>query len=48
MKLMRIGENRLLKQVIMEVMEIEDGVRWKQDLEGSLRMFGWEGLGAEV
>ena len=31
----------------MEVMELEDGVRWRQDLERSLRMFGWEGLRAE-
>ena len=32
---------------MMEVMDIEDGVQWKQDLERSLRMFGWEGLGRE-
>ena len=33
--------------VCVEMMEIEDGVWWKQDLERSLRMFGWEGLGTE-
>ena len=47
MKVMRMGENRLLKQVMMQVMESGDGVRWRQDLEISLRMFGWEGLQAE-
>ena len=46
-RVMRMSENRLLKQVMMEVMEVGDGVRWKHDLEKSLRMFGWEGLGAE-
>ena len=40
MNVMRMGENRLLKQVRVEVMEIEDGVQWNQDLERSLRMFG--------
>ena len=39
-KVMRMGENRLLIQVMVEVIEIEDGVRWKQDLQRSLRMFG--------
>ena len=47
-KVMRMGEDRLLKQVMMEVMELEDGVQWRQDLESGLRMFGWEGLRAEV
>jgi len=46
-KVMRMGENWILKQVMVEVMEIEDGVWWKQDLKRSLRMFGWEGLGTE-
>ena len=46
-KVMRMEEDRLLKQVMMEVMELEDRVRWRQDLERSLRMFGWEGLRAE-
>ena len=41
---MRMDENRLLKQVMVEVMEMEDEVRWKQDLERSLRKFGWGGL----
>ena len=39
-KVMRMGEGRLLKQVMMEVMELEDGVRLRQDLERSLMMFG--------
>ena len=30
-KVMRMGEDRLLKQVMMEVMVLEDGVQWKQD-----------------
>ena len=32
-KVMRVGEDRLLKQVMMQVMELGDGVRWRQDLE---------------
>ena len=46
-KVMRMDENRLLKQVMVEVMEREDEVRWKQDLERSLRKFGWGRLGTE-
>ena len=42
LKVMRMGEDRLLKQVMMEVMELENGVRWKQDLERSLNMYGKE------
>ena len=37
-KVMIMGENRLLKQVMMEAMELKDGVRWRQDLERSLRI----------
>ena len=44
-KVMRMGEDRLLKQVMMQVMELGDGVQWRQDLEKSLRMFGWEAEG---
>ena len=29
MKVMRMGENRLLKQVMMQVMELGDEVRWR-------------------
>ena len=46
-KVMRMGEDRLLKQVMMQVMELGDGVQWRQDLGKRLRMFGWEGLRAE-
>ena len=45
---MRIGEDRLLKQVMMEVMELENGVRWRQDLERSLNMYGWKGIRVEA
>ena len=31
-KVMRMGEDRLLKQVMMQVMELGDGVQWRQDL----------------
>ena len=44
---MRMGEDRLLKQVIMQAMELGNGFWWRQDLEISLRMFGWEGLRTE-
>ena len=30
-KVMRMGEDRLLKQVMMQVMELGDGVWWRQD-----------------
>ena len=30
---MRMGEDRLLKQVMMQVVELGDEVRWRQDLE---------------
>ena len=48
LKVMRMGEDRLLKQVMMEVMELENGVRWRQDLERSLNMYGWEGIRVEA
>ena len=32
-KMMRMGEERLLKQVMMQVMELGDEVRWRQDFE---------------
>ena len=44
---MKMGEDRLMKQVMMEVMELEDEVWWRQYLKRSLRMFGWEGLRAD-
>ena len=44
-KVMRMGEDRLLKQVMMLVMELGDAVQWRQ--EKCLRMFGWKGLQAE-
>ena len=46
-KVMRMGKDRLIKQVMMQVMELGDGVRWRQNLEKVLRMFVWEGLQAE-
>ena len=35
---MGMGEDILLKQVMMEVMELEDGIRWREDLERGLRV----------
>ena len=32
-RVMRMGEDRLLKQVMMQVMELGDRVQWRQDLE---------------
>ena len=40
---MRMEEDRLLKQVIMQAMELGNGFWWRQDLEISLRMYGWKG-----
>ena len=48
LKAMRMGENRLLKQVMMEVMELENGVRWRKDLERNLNMYGREGIRVEA
>ena len=44
LKVMRMGEDRLLKQVMMEVMELEslNWVQWRQDLKTSLNMYGWD------
>ena len=40
---MRMGEDRLLKQVMMQVMEIGDGVQWRQDLEKKKFKHVWVG-----
>ena len=45
---MRMGKDILLKQVMLEVMELGTGIQWRQNLERSLSMDGWEGMGVEA
>ena len=39
-----MGEDRLLKVVSSVTMEMGSRVRWAQDLECSLKIFGWGGV----
>ena len=43
MKVMRTGEDRLLKQVMMQVMELGDGVQWRQASEKKKFKHVWVG-----
>ena len=43
-----MGEDRLLKVVSSEAMETGSRVRWAQDLECSLEIFGWGGVNADA
>ena len=46
---MRMGKDILLKQVMLEVMELGTGrIQWRQALERSLSMYGWEGMRVEA
>ena len=47
-KVMRIDEERLMKVVMLEALEMEVKVEWVQNLEESLRMFGWGGMSSEA
>ena len=40
-KVTRMNEERLMKVVMLEALEMEVKVEWVQNLEESLRMFGW-------
>ena len=41
---MRVGEGRLLKEVVREAMKLGDKVQWVKDLRMGLEAFGWQGL----
>ena len=43
-----MGEDRLLKVVSSEAMEMRSRVRWAQDLECSLEIFGWGGVNVDA
>ena len=45
---MRLGEGRILKSAMLEVLELGKGVRWVKDLQSRLEMFGWSGLKVEA
>ena len=47
-KVMRIDEERLMKVVMLKALEMEVKVEWVQNLEESLRMFGWGGMSSEA
>ena len=47
-KVMRIDEERLMKVVMLEALEMEVKVEWVQNLEESLRKFGWGGMSSEA
>ena len=41
---MRLGEGRLLKEVVREAMKFGGRVQWVKDLRIGLEAFGWQGL----
>ena len=41
---MRLGEVRLLKEVVREAMKFGGRVQWMKDLRIGLEAFGWQGL----
>ena len=40
---MRLGEGRLLKEVVREAMKFGGRVQWVKDLRIGLEAFGWQG-----
>ena len=43
-----MDEERLMKVVMLEALEMEVKVEWVQNLEESLRMFEWNGMSSEA
>ena len=41
---MRLGEGRLLKEVVRDAMKFGGRVQWVKDLRIGLESFGWQGL----
>ena len=44
MYIMKLGEGRLLKEVMREAMKLGSRVKWVRDLRMGLDAFGWQGL----
>ena len=44
LKVLRMGDNRLIRSVMLEAMEMRDKVKWLRDLEQSLGELGWKGV----
>ena len=45
---MRLGEGRLLKEVVREAMKFGGRVQWVKDLRIGLEAFGWQGLSIQA
>ena len=45
---MRLGEGRLLKEVMREAMKFGGKVQWMKDLRIGLEAFVWQGLGMQA
>ena len=41
---MRMNDNRLVKVVMLEALEVGSKVKWVKDLQQSLEKLGWRGL----
>ena len=47
LKILRMGDNRLIRSVMLEAMEMRGKVKWLRDLEQSLGELGWKGVSVE-
>jgi len=45
---MRLGEGRLLKEVMREAMKLGSRVKWVRDMRMGLDAFGWQGLDVQA
>ena len=43
-QVMRLNDNRLVKVVMLEALEVGSKVKWVKDLQQSLEKLGWRGL----
>ena len=44
LQVMRMNDNRLVKVVMLEALEVGSKVKWVKDLQQSLEKLGWRGL----
>ena len=47
LRVLRMGDNRLIRSVMLEAMEMRDKVKWLRDMEQSLGELGWKGVSVE-
>ena len=47
LKVLRMWDNRLIRSVMLEAMEMRGKVKWLRDLEQSLGELGWKGVSVE-